>query len=102
MGRTDSELTVVGLASPESLGPRGHPAVADIRIRRGAGYTQMVSPRSGEACDGFIADQTVGAGCGQRTSGAVARRDRVARHNRLLAATGPYPHLPYGPTGVTR
>ena len=66
-----------------------------MRLCRGAGYTQMVSHRSGETEDSFIADLAVGTGCGQLKSGAPARGERVAKYNRLLqiAATT---DLPYG------
>ncbi|MEU6754884.1 phosphopyruvate hydratase [Streptomyces sp. NPDC046685] len=55
-----------------------------MRICREAGYTQMISHRSGETPDAFIADLTVGTGCGQIKSGAPARGERVAKYNRLL------------------
>jgi len=66
-----------------------------MRLCREAGYTQMVSHRSGETEDSFIADLTVATGCGQLKSGAPARGERVAKYNRLLeiAATT---DLPYG------
>ena len=66
-----------------------------MRLCREAGYTQMVSHRSGETPDSFIADLTVATGCGQLKSGAPARGERVAKYNRLLeiAATTT---LPYG------
>ncbi len=66
-----------------------------MRLCRDAGYTQMVSHRSGETTDSFIADLTVATGAGQLKSGAPARGERVAKYNRLIeieAATG----LPYG------
>ena len=66
-----------------------------MRICREAGYAQMVSHRSGETTDTFIADLAVATGCGQITAGAPARGERVAKYNRLLtieAATG----APYG------
>jgi enolase len=55
-----------------------------MRLCREAGYTQMVSHRSGETTDDFIADLTVATGCGQLKSGAPARGERVAKYNRLL------------------
>jgi enolase len=66
-----------------------------MRICRAAGYAQMVSHRSGETEDSFIADLAVGTGCGQIKSGAPARGERVAKYNRLLeiAVAG---GLPYG------
>ncbi|WP_456082824.1 phosphopyruvate hydratase [Microlunatus elymi] len=49
-----------------------------------AGWRAMVSHRSGETDDTFIADLAVGAGCGQLKSGAPARGERTAKYNRLL------------------
>ena len=61
-----------------------------------AGYGQMVSHRSGETPDTFIADLAVGTGCGQIKTGAPARGERVAKYNRLLEITAGEPGLPYG------
>jgi enolase len=64
-----------------------------MAVCREAGYRQLVSHRSGETEDSFIADLAVGSGCGQLKSGAPARGERVAKYNRLLeiAATAPSP-----------
>jgi enolase len=72
--------------------------LAAIRVSRDAGYAQMVSHRSGETEDAFIADLVVGAGCGQIKSGAPARGERVAKYNRLLEIADSHPELPYGLT----
>ncbi|RLF38012.1 MAG: phosphopyruvate hydratase [Thermoplasmata archaeon] len=48
------------------------------------GYNVMVSHRSGETCDDFIADLSVAINCGQIKSGAPARGERVAKYNRLI------------------
>lgn len=55
-----------------------------MALARRAGYTQMVSHRSGETEDTTIADLAVASGCGQLKSGAPARSERVAKYNRLL------------------
>ncbi|SEG87097.1 enolase [Actinacidiphila yanglinensis] len=55
-----------------------------MRICRNAGYAQMVSHRSGETEDAFIADLAVGTGAGQIKSGTPARGERVAKYNRLM------------------
>jgi len=55
-----------------------------MAICRAAGWAQMVSHRSGETEDTFIADLCVGSGCGQLKSGAPARGERVAKYNRLV------------------
>ncbi len=55
-----------------------------MRLCRQAGWAQMVSHRSGETEDTFIADLAVGSGCGQLKTGAPARGERVAKYNRLI------------------
>jgi len=55
-----------------------------IRTAREAGYTAVISHRSGETEDTTIADLAVGAGTGQIKTGAPSRSDRVAKYNRLL------------------
>ena len=49
-----------------------------------AGYTCMISHRSGETEDSTIADLAVATGCGQIKTGSASRSDRVAKYNRLL------------------
>jgi enolase len=61
-----------------------------------AGYAQMVSHRSGETPDSFIADLAVGTGCGQIKTGAPARGERVAKYNRLIEISAHHVDLPYG------
>ena len=67
-------------------------------ICRQAGYTQMISHRSGETSDTFIADLGVATGTGQLKTGAPARGERVAKYNRLLEIAAAHPELPYGLT----
>jgi enolase len=68
-----------------------------------AGYGQMVSHRSGETPDTFIADLAVATGCGQIKTGAPARGERVAKYNRLLEIASLRPELPFGlPEGALR
>ncbi|HWP02747.1 MAG TPA: phosphopyruvate hydratase [Gemmatimonadaceae bacterium] len=55
-----------------------------IEMARSAGYLAVVSHRSGETEDTFIADLAVGTGVGQIKTGSVARTDRVAKYNQLL------------------
>lgn len=66
-----------------------------MQLCRSAGYAQMVSHRSGETTDTFIADLAVGSGCGQIKSGAPARGERVAKYNRLMEIEESQ-HLLYG------
>jgi enolase len=55
-----------------------------IRTARDAGYTAVMSHRSGETEDTTIADLAVATGCGQIKTGAPSRSDRVAKYNQLL------------------
>jgi enolase len=55
-----------------------------IRNASGAGYTAVISHRSGETEDTTIADLAVATGAGQIKTGAPSRSDRVAKYNRLL------------------
>ncbi len=55
-----------------------------IAMARRAGYTAIVSHRSGETEDAFIADFVVAMGCGQIKTGSGSRTDRVAKYNQLL------------------
>jgi len=55
-----------------------------MEIAHFAGYTSVVSHRSGETEDTSIADLAVGTACGQIKSGSISRSERVAKYNRLL------------------
>ena len=55
-----------------------------IATARGAGYSTVISHRSGETEDTFIADLAVATGAGQIKTGAPSRSERVAKYNRLL------------------
>jgi enolase len=55
-----------------------------IAMARAAGYTAVMSHRSGETEDVTIADLAVASGCGQIKTGAPSRSDRVAKYNQLL------------------
>ena len=55
-----------------------------IEMARRAGYSSIVSHRSGETEDTFIADFVVGMGTGQIKTGSASRTDRVAKYNQLL------------------
>jgi enolase len=66
-----------------------------MRLCREAGWAQMISHRSGETEDSFIADLTVATGCGQIKSGAPARGERVAKYNRLVELEVAHPDLAY-------
>jgi enolase len=55
-----------------------------VRTAQDAGYTAVMSHRSGETEDTTIADLAVATGCGQIKTGAPSRSDRVAKYNQLL------------------
>jgi enolase len=55
-----------------------------IEMARNAGYNAIISHRSGETEDTFIADLAVGTGVGQIKTGSASRTDRVAKYNQLL------------------
>lgn len=56
-----------------------------IELAKSAGYRSMISHRSGETEDAFIADLAVGVNAGQIKTGSASRSDRLAKYNRLLA-----------------
>jgi enolase len=58
-------------------------AIESHLLARESGWETMVSHRSGETTDDFIADFAVGIGAGQIKSGATARGERVCKYNRL-------------------
>jgi enolase len=58
--------------------------VAAIEMARRVGWGSMVSHRSGETVDSFIADLTVGLGTGHLKTGAPCRGERVEKYNQLL------------------
>jgi enolase len=71
--------------------------LAAIRMAREAGYTAVISHRSGETEDVTIADLAVATGTGQIKTGAPSRTDRVAKYNQLLRieeALGPEAEYP--------
>jgi enolase len=55
-----------------------------IELARRYGYTSIISHRSGETEDTFIADLSVGTGAGQIKTGSASRTDRIAKYNQLL------------------
>lgn len=55
-----------------------------MRMAFGANYTAMISHRSGETEDSFIADLAVATGAGQIKTGSASRTDRLAKYNQLI------------------
>lgn len=58
--------------------------IDSINLAKKAGYTSIISHRSGETEDTTIADFVVGTGTGQIKTGSLSRTDRVAKYNQLL------------------
>ena len=77
--------------------------LAAVDMAHRAGYTAVMSHRSGETEDSIIADLAVATNCGQIKTGAPARGERVAKYNRLLEIAAARPELAFGlPAGVLR
>jgi enolase len=93
----DRKVANAALIKPNQIGTVTETLEA-MRICREAGWAQMVSHRSGETEDSFIADLAVASGCGQIKSGAPARGERTAKYNRLIEIEA-VAHLPYGLAG---
>jgi enolase len=55
-----------------------------IELAKNAGYTTVISHRSGETEDSFIADLAVGVSGGQIKTGSMSRSDRIAKYNQLI------------------
>src|SRR5690349_3169222 len=55
-----------------------------VELARKSGYNSIISHRSGETEDTFIADLAVGTGAGQIKTGSASRTDRIAKYNQLL------------------
>jgi len=82
------EAAAERLANAVLLKPNQIGTVTEIaetaRVARDAGWRAMMSHRSGETDDPFIADLAVALGTGQIKAGAPARGERVAKYNELL------------------
>ncbi|HEQ79286.1 MAG TPA: phosphopyruvate hydratase, partial [Euryarchaeota archaeon] len=70
------------LLKPNQIGTVSE-AVKACKMAQNAGWNVMVSHRSGETADDFIADLAVGLNTGQIKSGAPARGERVSKYNRI-------------------
>eukprot|EP01090_Pellita_catalonica_P000089 TRINITY_DN10061_c0_g1_i1.p1 TRINITY_DN10061_c0_g1~~TRINITY_DN10061_c0_g1_i1.p1 ORF type:complete len:424 (-),score=110.28 TRINITY_DN10061_c0_g1_i1:8-1279(-) len=65
--------------------------IAAVNMAHNAGYTSVMSHRSGETEDNTIADLAVALNCGQIKTGSASRSDRMAKYNQLLPVS--YTHL---------
>lgn len=91
----EKQLSNSVLIKPNQIGTVSQTFEA-IRIAKENGMTCMVSHRSGETLDTFIADLAVGTGVGQIKSGAPARGERVAKYNRIAEIAHANPAFSYG------
>ena len=84
------------LIKPNQIGTLSETMTA-IRLAQSKGYKTIISHRSGETADTFIADLAVAMNAGQIKTGAPARSERVSKYNRLLQieiALGDRAHYP--------
>jgi len=72
------------LIKPNQIGTVSE-TMQTVRLAQRNGYTCVMSHRSGESEDAFIADFAVALGTGQIKTGSTARSDRMAKYNRLLS-----------------
>lgn len=78
-----NDLANAVIIKPNQIGSIGE-AVLAVQLAQKAGWTVIVSHRSGETNDDFIADFAVAVGADQLKAGAPNRGERVAKYNRLL------------------
>jgi enolase len=71
------------LIKPNQIGTISE-TMQTIRLAQRNNYNCIMSHRSGESEDAFIADFAVALNCGQIKTGSTARSDRIAKYNRLL------------------
>ena len=71
------------LIKPNQIGTLSE-TLETIKIAEKAGYKVILSHRSGETEDDFIADFAIACGCGVLKSGAPCRAERTAKYNRLM------------------
>ena len=79
----DQDVANAVLIKPNQIGTLTE-TMSAIQLARASGWGAMVSHRSGETVDTFIADLTVAAGTGHIKSGAPCRGERVEKYNRLI------------------
>lgn len=88
-------LATAALIKPNQIGTVSRTLDA-LAAARDVGFAAMVSHRSGETLDTFVADLAVGAATGQIKAGAPARGERLAKYNRLSELSADNPQWAYG------
>ena len=78
------KTTLLAFLKKLSLEEKGISPMDVIGMAHNAGYSWVVSHRSGETDDSFISDLAVATASGQIKTGAPARMDRIAKYNQLL------------------
>ena len=71
------------LVKPNQIGTLSE-TIDAVRLAQFNGYNTVMSHRSGETSDTFIADLAVAMDCGQIKTGSLCRSDRIAKYNQLL------------------
>ena len=84
------------LIKPNQIGTLSE-TLETVALAKAAGYGVVLSHRSGETTDPFLADLAVAAGCGQIKAGAPSRGERVVKYNRLLAIEAELNAPAFGP-----
>lgn len=84
------------LIKPNQIGTLSE-TMETIALAKAAGYGVVLSHRSGETTDPFLADLAVAADCGQIKAGAPSRGERVVKYNRLLEIEEELSHPTFGP-----
>ncbi|MEM4417343.1 MAG: phosphopyruvate hydratase, partial [Nitrososphaerota archaeon] len=79
----ERQLANSALIKPNQVGTLTE-TINAIKLCRELGYTPIVSARSGDTEDNFIADLAVGSGVSQIKIGSIARSERTSKYNRLL------------------
>ena len=69
--------------------------LAVMRLARSFGYNTIISHRSGDTEDSFIADLAVGTGAGQIKTGSLCRSERISKYNQLLRMEAQAGHMEY-------
>ncbi len=79
----DEHVANAILVKPNQIGTLSETMEA-VRLAQAHGYAAIISHRSGETADAFIADLSVGLGTGFIKAGSLSRSDRLAKYNRLM------------------
>ncbi|MCJ7764700.1 MAG: phosphopyruvate hydratase [Thiovulaceae bacterium] len=79
----DKEIANAVLIKPNQIGSISE-TMLTVRLAQRSGYKCIMSHRSGESEDAFIADFAVALNCGEIKTGSTARGERTAKYNRLL------------------